>query len=132
MPVASAIELNPDFANFYPAVPYPGTSLYDKAKRDGLLRDEDWSRMEYSYYLLEGNGLDARTVMGAINRAKRRFYLRPAYLARHSGDVLRLAVTKSSLAYQMGARVLFGAKVADALPELSSAPPPSVARTRGT
>ena len=126
-----AVELNPDFANFYPAVPYPGTALYDKAKRAGLLRDEDWSRMEYSYYLLEGNGLDERTVMGAINRAKRRFYLRPAYLARHSGDVLRLAVTKSSLAYQMGARVLFGTKVADPRPVPSSAPPTSAARTPG-
>ena len=32
-----AIELDPDFANFYPAVPYPGTALYDKCVRDGLL-----------------------------------------------------------------------------------------------
>lgn len=41
-----AIDLDPDFANFYPAVPYPGTELYEKAKRDGLLVSEDWSRME--------------------------------------------------------------------------------------
>ena len=82
-----AIELDPDFANFYPAVPYPGTELYDKAKRDGLLASEDWTRMEYSYYLLRGNGLDEPVVMDAINRAKRRFYLRPGYLARHAGDV---------------------------------------------
>ena len=53
-----AIDLDPDFANFYPAVPYPGTELYAKAKRDGLLASEDWTRMEYSYYLLRGNGLD--------------------------------------------------------------------------
>ena len=78
-----AIELDPDFANFYPAVPYPGTALYEKCVRDGLLRpeDEDWSKMEYSYYLLRGNGLDERVVMDAINRAKRRFFLRPAYIA---------------------------------------------------
>ncbi len=42
-----AVDLDPDFANFYPAVPYPGTELYAKAKRDGLLASEDWSRMEY-------------------------------------------------------------------------------------
>jgi radical SAM superfamily enzyme YgiQ (UPF0313 family) len=30
-----AIDLDPDFANFYPAVPYPGTELYNKAKREG-------------------------------------------------------------------------------------------------
>ncbi len=72
-----ALELDPDFANFYPAVPYPGTELYAKAKRDGLLASEDWTRMEYSYYLLRGNGLDEKMVMGAINRARRRFFLRP-------------------------------------------------------
>ena len=32
-----AVNLDPDFANFYPAVPYPGTALYDKCVSDGLL-----------------------------------------------------------------------------------------------
>lgn len=106
-----AIELDPDFANFYPAVPYPGTELYAKAKRDGLLASEDWTRMEYSYYLLSGNGLDEQIVMSAINRAKRRFYLRPGYLTRHAGDVFRLATTKWNVAWHVGSRVLFGAPV---------------------
>lgn len=106
-----AVELDPDFANFYPAVPYPGTELYAKARRDGLLASEDWTRMEYSYYLLAGNGLDERIVMDAINRAKRRFYLRPGYLMRHAGDIFRLATTKSSVAWQVASRVLFGAPV---------------------
>jgi len=109
-----AVDLDPDFANFYPAVPYPGTELHAKAKRDGLLASEDWTRMEYSYYLLRGNGLDEGVVMGAINRAKRRFYLRPAYLARHAGDIARLAVTKWSVAWHVASRVLFGTPVTDA------------------
>jgi anaerobic magnesium-protoporphyrin IX monomethyl ester cyclase len=106
-----AIELDPDFANFYPAVPYPGTDLYAKAKRDGLLASEDWSRMEYSYYLLSGNGLDEPTVMSAINRARRRFYLRPGYLLRHAGDVARLALTKWSVVSHVASRILFSAPV---------------------
>jgi radical SAM superfamily enzyme YgiQ (UPF0313 family) len=101
-----AIALDPDFANFYPAVPYPGTELYDKARRDGLLADEDWSRLEYSYYLLEGNGLDAAVVMGAIRRAKRRFFLRPGYLRRHSMDVARIAVTKPGIVWQMASQLI--------------------------
>lgn len=109
-----AIELDPDFANFYPAVPYPGTELYAKAKRDGLLTSEDWTRMEYSYYLLSGNGLDEPTVMAAINRAKRRFYLRPSYLSRHAGDVVKLATTKWGVAWHVASRVLFGAPVTNA------------------
>jgi radical SAM superfamily enzyme YgiQ (UPF0313 family) len=109
-----AIELAPDFANFYPAVPYPGTAMYAKAKRDGWLESEDWSRMEYSYYVLRGNGLDESNVMGAINRAKRRFYLRPGYVVQHIGDITRLALTKGSLAWQVGVRVLFRGPVTHA------------------
>jgi len=111
-----AVNLNPDFANFYPAVPYPGTALYDKCLREGLLTPEnaDWSKMEYSYYLLRGNGLDEQVVMQAINRAKRRFFLRPAYVARHAGDVLRLALTKQSIMWQVLTRTIFGTRVVDA------------------
>jgi anaerobic magnesium-protoporphyrin IX monomethyl ester cyclase len=108
-----AIELNPDFANFYPAVPYPGTALYDKVIRDGTLVEEDWTRMEYSYYLLRGNGLDQDVVMSAINRAKRRFFMRPRYLASRFGDVVRLAATKPAIFGQIARRTIFGARVPD-------------------
>ena len=119
-----AIELDPDFANFYPAVPYPGTELYAKAKRDGLLASEDWTRMEYSYYLLRGNGLDEAIVLDAINRAKRRFYLRPGYVARHAGDIFRLASTKWNLAWHVGSRVVFGTPVIHAVtPAVPLLPP---------
>jgi radical SAM superfamily enzyme YgiQ (UPF0313 family) len=111
-----AIELDPDFANFYPAVPYPGTALYEKCAREALLpadAGDDWSKMEYSYYLLCGNGLDERLVMDAVNRAKRRFFLRPGYIARHVGDVARIAATKPSIVWQVLASTLFGARAVD-------------------
>lgn len=106
-----AIDLDPDFANFYPAVPYPGTELYNKVVKDGLLVEEDWQRMEYSYYLLRGNGLDERVVMDAINRAKRRFFLRPAYMVRRAGDVIKLAATKPHIFGQIASRTIFGSKI---------------------
>ena len=114
--VRYAIELDPDFANFYPAVPYPGTAMHEKVVREGLLpegADADWSKMEYSYYLLKGNGLNERVVMDAINRAKRRFFLRPGYLGRHLGDVARLALSKQAIFTQVISRTLFGGKVID-------------------
>jgi anaerobic magnesium-protoporphyrin IX monomethyl ester cyclase len=114
--VRYAIELDPDFANFYPAVPYPGTALYDKVVKEGLLPDgahADWSRMEYSYYLLNGNGLNDRVVMDAIHRAKRRFFLRPSYLARHMGDVARLAISKQAIFLRVLSRTLFGSNAVD-------------------
>jgi radical SAM superfamily enzyme YgiQ (UPF0313 family) len=123
-----AIALDPDFANFYPAVPYPGTALYAKCVRDSLLPSEagrDWSKMEYSYYLLRGNGLDEQVVMAAINRAKRRFFLRPGYMARHLGDVARIAVSKQNIVWQVLTRTLFGAQVVDTSP--AAAPSQSAA-----
>jgi anaerobic magnesium-protoporphyrin IX monomethyl ester cyclase len=110
-----AIELDPDFANFYPAVPYPGTALFDKCVREGWLKpeDADWTKMEYSYYLLRGNGLDERVVMEAINRAKRRFFLRPRYIQHHLGDLARLILTKRDVAWQIASRTLFGARTVD-------------------
>jgi radical SAM superfamily enzyme YgiQ (UPF0313 family) len=121
MTIDYAVELDPDFANFYPAVPYPGTALYDKVVREGLLADEDWSRMEYSYYLLRGNGLDERTVMDAISRARRRFFLRPSYLRRRFGDVVKLTLTKPSIVGHVLARAIFGARAAAPAP--ASEPP---------
>jgi anaerobic magnesium-protoporphyrin IX monomethyl ester cyclase len=108
-----AIALDPDFANFYPAVPYPGTALYDKSVKEGLLASEDWSRMEYSYYLLKGNGLDEQVVMSAINRAKRRFFLRPRYVLRHFGDIVRLLTTKPHVVGDVLSQFVLGNPAAD-------------------
>jgi radical SAM superfamily enzyme YgiQ (UPF0313 family) len=120
-----AIELDPDFANFYPAVPYPGTDLYAKATREGYLSADaaaDWTKMEYSYYLLKGEGLDERVVMDTINRAKRRFFMRPGYIARHLGDVARLVLTKQHVAWEVASRTLFGARVVDTTPSAAAVP----------
>jgi anaerobic magnesium-protoporphyrin IX monomethyl ester cyclase len=119
---AYAISLDPDFANFYPAVPYPGTALYEKSVKEGLLVREDWSRMEYSYYLLQGNGLNEQVVMGAINRAKRRFFLRPKYIARHAGDVARLLTTKPHVVSDVISKFLFGGATTDATPPAPTNP----------
>ena len=42
-----------------------------------------------------GNGLDEHVVMDAINRAKRRFFMRPSYLASRLGDMVKLAVDQA-------------------------------------
>jgi radical SAM superfamily enzyme YgiQ (UPF0313 family) len=110
-----ALELEPDFANFYPAVPYPGTELYEKCRREGLLADEDWTRMEYSYYVLQDGELNAETVMQAIRRARRRFFLRPRYLARHATDIPRMVLTKHQVVREIMTRFLFGPPEPDRL-----------------
>jgi radical SAM superfamily enzyme YgiQ (UPF0313 family) len=103
-----AVELDADFANFYPAVPYPGTALFEKAQRNGLLKTDDWTKMEYSYYVLEGNGLNEQVVMAALSRARRRFFLRPSYITRHLGDIGRMLVSSQSLVWKIVTRMLIG------------------------
>jgi len=46
--------------------------------------------------------------------AKRRFYLRPGYLARHFGDALRIVSTKPAIVSRLLSRVLFGQPVVHA------------------
>ncbi len=111
-----AIELDADFANFYPAVPYPGTELFAKAKRDGMLTTEDWTKMEYSYYVLEGNGVNEQVVLDALKRARRRFFLRPSYMARHVGDVARMLMTSQGLIWKIVTQMLLGGREKPAAP----------------
>ena len=113
---AYAIDLDADFANFYPAVPYPGTDLYDKAKREGMLVSDDWTRMEYSYYLLRFGDINETTVMAALQRARRRFFLRPRYIARNFGDLVKLAFTKRHIVADVLGQFLFGNPITDARP----------------
>jgi radical SAM superfamily enzyme YgiQ (UPF0313 family) len=108
--VEYAVALDPDYANFYPAVPYPGTALHAKARRDGWLVDDDWSRMEYSHYLLNGNGLNERVVLDAVRRAARRFYLRPSYLVRHLADAARLGLMDTRRAWRIARRLFVGVR----------------------
>jgi len=79
-----AIELDPMIANFSMLTPYPGTMVYEIAKRQGRILVEDWE----DYVFFEGK---ARYEMGEMTaeiierkwrEAYRRFYLRPSRVFR--------------------------------------------------
>jgi anaerobic magnesium-protoporphyrin IX monomethyl ester cyclase len=79
-----AIELDPMIANFSMLTPYPGTIVYEIAKRQGRILVEDWE----DYVFFEGK---ARYEMGEMTadvierkwrQAYRRFYLRPSRVLR--------------------------------------------------
>jgi hypothetical protein len=69
--------------------------------------------MEYSYYLMSGNGVNSDAVMRAIRRARRRFLLRRRYLSRHVGDLVRLGISKPTLAWHITSRTFLGGRVPD-------------------
>jgi anaerobic magnesium-protoporphyrin IX monomethyl ester cyclase len=79
-----ALELDPDLANFMLASPYPGTELWEIARRDGRLFSTDWRDYaihdEKAHYELPT--LPAELVERKWHEAYRRFYLRPRRIWR--------------------------------------------------
>jgi anaerobic magnesium-protoporphyrin IX monomethyl ester cyclase len=77
-----ALELNPDMANFMIAAPYPGTELWDIARRDGRLFSKNWR--DYAIHddraRYELPTLPPEVVERKWHEANRRFYLRPSQL----------------------------------------------------
>lgn len=78
-----ARRLNPDYVNFHLATPFPGTALYEEARREGWLASTRWEDFEE-----EGGGvmavgdLSVEQLRAAQRRAMRSFYLRPWRLVR--------------------------------------------------
>ena len=78
-----ALELPLDIAQFYAAAPFPGTSLYDEALRQGWLKNKNRDSSLFSSPLsqneavLELPGLPATAVDSFRRRAYRKFYGRP-------------------------------------------------------
>ncbi len=96
-----ALELDPDFAKFFPLVPYPGSRAYESLARNGRLELTDWSR----YGLYGGpvpslSELDSREIASLVSGFYRRFYLRPRKL------VQRLLKTKSANGLWLNLRML--------------------------
>jgi radical SAM superfamily enzyme YgiQ (UPF0313 family) len=88
-----AKELNPDTAQFFPLMVYPGTEAYEWASREGLLETHDYDRW------LTPEGLHRSVVVRPnlpsdelrkfCDRARREFYLRPAYIAQKLRQITR-------------------------------------------
>lgn len=79
-----ALELDPDLANFMIAAPYPGTELWEIARRDGRLFSLDWR--DYAIHdekaRYELPTLPPELVERKWHQAYRRFYLRPGRIWR--------------------------------------------------
>lgn len=102
--LAFALDLPLDIAQFYAAAPFPGTPLYDEARRQGWLRrpdgpppaqgpaDRSGAGPSQSGAAMDLPGLPASAVDAFRRRAYRRFYGRPRVLAHLLGMVEKPAV----------------------------------------
>jgi anaerobic magnesium-protoporphyrin IX monomethyl ester cyclase len=82
--ISFAKELNPDTAQFFPLMVYPGTEAYRLAKEDNLIQTEDFSQWLTEEGLhncvVRLPGLSSADLVSFCDRARKEFYLRPAYL----------------------------------------------------
>jgi len=100
-----AKELNPDTAQFYPLMVYPGTEAYESAKSNGSLKTTDFHEWltpgGLHNTVISQPGLSADELVSWCNQARRSFYLRPGYILskgwqmitqpREAGRILRSA-----------------------------------------
>ncbi len=72
-----ACDLPFDFAQFYCAVPFPGSELYQQAIDRGWLESSNWALFEQNFSILTSPNLSAKEIMELRRLAYRKFYLRP-------------------------------------------------------
>lgn len=88
-----AKELNPDTAQFFPLMIYPGTEAYQWAKQENLMTTEDFSQWVTNEGLhncvVSLPGMSNGDLVAFCDRARRQFYLRPAYFVWKLRQILR-------------------------------------------
>jgi anaerobic magnesium-protoporphyrin IX monomethyl ester cyclase len=104
-----AKQLNPDTAQFYPLMVYPGTEAYELAQKNGSLGTMDfqeWLTPDGLHStVINQPGLTANDLVAWCDQARRSFYLRPHYILskawqmlahpREAGRIIRSARTFS-------------------------------------
>ncbi|MEM1515648.1 MAG: radical SAM protein [Candidatus Bathyarchaeia archaeon] len=78
-------KLKIDYAQFTVATPYPGTELYEMAKKDGLLLTEEWSQYTTLRPVMALKNVSVRELQKMIKRAYISFYLSPKTLIGNFG-----------------------------------------------
>jgi len=88
-----AKRLNPDTAQFFPLMVYPGTEAYGWAKQENRLVTEDFSEWVTSAGLhncvIRTADMTSDELVRFCDDARRKFYLRPGYIAGKLWQVVR-------------------------------------------
>jgi anaerobic magnesium-protoporphyrin IX monomethyl ester cyclase len=69
-----ADELDPDFAIFTALTPFPGTEIYDEAKRMGWIEDDNLSHYDMAHAIMPTETLTRREVQEELYNCYRHFY----------------------------------------------------------
>ncbi len=86
-----------DLAQYYCAVPFPGSALYERACQEGWIQDYDFSHFKQDHAVMELPTISATDVNQCRTRAYRDFYFAPRNILnvakligwKHAGKTLR-------------------------------------------
>lgn len=81
-----AMDLDPDSAQFYPVMPYPGTGAYEWAEKEGFIAADsfdDWLNPDGGHRcVMNLPGLSPKDLEDFCEHAVRRFHFRPNYMLK--------------------------------------------------
>ena len=81
-----AKKLNPNTAQFYPIMAYPGTEAYKEALASGALESTDYNQWldkdGFHRTTIHRENLSSQDLVDFCDKARREFYLRPSYIIR--------------------------------------------------
>lgn len=88
-----ALDLNPDTAQFYPVMVYPGTQAYAMYQEKGWITTADFSAWLTPQGLhncvTRNEHFGPEALVALCDQARRRFYFRPGFLLRKALEALR-------------------------------------------
>ena len=90
-----ALEVDPNFVQFPITTPYPGTEMYEQAKKSGKFLTDNWDKYTSWDVVFVSNGRTPEEIRETVKRAYRRFYLRPSYMIRKMRSVFKLPLSKT-------------------------------------
>lgn len=80
--IKETLRINPDYAQFYCAVPFPGTEFREYVTKRGYLHNAKWDKYEINNALVSYPHLSSKEIQNARKMAYRKFYLRPSYILK--------------------------------------------------
>lgn len=87
-----AKEIDPNYAYFFAATPFPGTELYEEARVNGWLLTKDWSHYFHGVSdVIHYGNLTPGEIQAAVTEAYKRFYFRPHKVAQEILNIQRFS-----------------------------------------
>lgn len=73
-------EINPDYVQFYSAIPFPGTRFYKEAVENDWIIAKSWEDYELGKNIISTPELSVEELASLRRKAYLQFYLRPRYI----------------------------------------------------